>query len=78
MCKLCFVSKIYPDCIQIHNSTDGYTVNQNGANGANASAASPTVDVLITLFNRNEAERAVMEKNHQKLGGNVVELFLSF
>lgn len=51
-----------PDCIQIQN---------NSENGVN------TADVYITLFNRNEAERAVIEKNRQKIGNHSIELYLS-
>ena len=67
--KFFFLLQIYPDCIQIQNSTEVY---------GQARVSSRTVDVLIALFNRTEAERAVVEKNHQKLGNNVVELYLSF
>ena len=51
-----------PDSIQIQN---------NAENGLNS------CDVLITLHNRTEAERALIEKNHQKLGNNLIELYLS-
>ena len=34
-------------------------------------------DAFVTFSNRNEAERALMAKNYQKLGSNSVELFLA-
>ncbi|CAF0942517.1 unnamed protein product [Brachionus calyciflorus] len=50
---------------------DSFQIQNNSENGLNSS------DVLITLHNRLEAERAVVEKNHQKIGNNLIELYLS-
>jgi hypothetical protein len=36
-----------------------------------------TSDIFVTFFNRSEAERAVIKKNHQKFGNHIVELFLT-
>ena len=33
--------------------------------------------VFITFFNRNDAEKAIIEKNHQNIGNNLIELFLA-
>ncbi len=57
--------KILPEYIQIQNNTESYL---NGLS---------TVDVLITFFNRSEAERACIEKNHLKIGSNTIELYLA-
>ncbi len=57
--------QILPEYIQIQNNAESYL---NGLN---------TVDVIITFFNRSEAERACIEKNHFKIGNNTIELYLA-
>lgn len=53
--------KVSPECIQIQRTPDGRS----------------TGDVLVSFFNRCEAERAILEKNHQTIGNRIVELYLA-
>ena len=54
-----------PEFIQIQNSQD---LLKNGMN---------TCDALVAFINRNEAERALVARNYQKIGNNVIELFVA-
>jgi len=56
---------VLPEFIQIQNSQD---LLKNGMN---------TCDALVAFINRNEAERALVARNYQKIGNNVIELFVA-
>ena len=55
------IKKVSPECIQIQRTPDGRS----------------TGDVLVSFFNRSEAERAILEKNHQTIGNRIIELYLA-
>jgi hypothetical protein len=37
----------------------------------------PTGDIWISFLNRSEAERAIIEKNHQMIGNRLIEIYLA-
>ncbi|XP_013391159.1 epithelial splicing regulatory protein 2 isoform X2 [Lingula anatina] len=53
--------EVTPECIQIQRNTDGR----------------PNGDALVTFVSRNEAERAITERNRKIIGNRYIELFMA-